>query len=137
MHTELYDDTLLRVVWDDTARIIRIEWKEATAAMTDSDFKTELIRFAGHVERCKACGILVDVMNFRHKPGPAMQEWRVQNISVRYAAAGVTRFAFLLPINAPIPPMMNQSSPGEAFLTRAFNRAEEATAWLLEDRRDR
>ena len=77
-----------------------------------------------------AHGILVDVKNFRHKPGPDTQEWRVKNISGRYYAAGVRRFAFLFPEGVPMPPMMNQSSPGEKFATRAFNRAEEALAWL-------
>lgn len=137
MSTELYNDEFLRVAWHSTTRIISIEWKQTTAAMTDEDFKAELIRFAGHVEQCQPHGILVDVTNFRHKPGAAVQEWRVRNISVRYAAAGVTRFAFLLRNDVPIPPMMNQSSPGESFLTRGFNRADEATAWLLEGQIDR
>ena len=92
--------------------------------------------FVDHVEAKKAHGILVDVAHFRHKPGPDMQEWRVKNISGRYYAAGVVRFAFLFPVGAPIPPMMNQSSPGEKFATRVFNAAEEAVAWLKAADRD-
>jgi len=63
--------------------------------------------------------------------GPDVQPWRVKNISNRYAAAGVERFAFLFPEGSQIPPMMNQSSEGESFLTRAFSSREEATAWLM------
>jgi len=59
-----------------------------------------------------------------------VQEWRLKNISPRYSAAGVQRFAFLLPADAPVPPMMNQSAPGEGFLTRGFNSADQAMAWL-------
>jgi hypothetical protein len=55
----------------------------------------------------------------------------VKNISTRYAAAGVKRFAFLFPPGAQVPPMMNQSSPGESFETRAFNSVDEATKWLI------
>jgi hypothetical protein len=62
-----------------------------------------------------------------------MQEWRLKNISPRYSAAGVRRFAFLLPKEAPVPPMMNQSSPSEDFLTRGFNSAEKVMAWLTEE----
>jgi hypothetical protein len=98
--------------------------------MTDEDFKSELELFAGLVEAKKARGILVNVVRFRHKMGPGMQEWRVKNISSRYSAAGVQRFAFLLPADAPVPPMMNQSAAGEGFLTRGFNSAEQAMAWL-------
>jgi hypothetical protein len=63
-----------------------------------------------------------------------VHEWRIKNISTRYSAAGVRGFAFLLPADAPVPPMMNQSSPGESFLTRGFNSAEQAMAWLTATR---
>lgn len=127
---QLHDDTFFRILWDDESRVIGIDWKEATSSMTGEDFKKELTLFAGHVEAKKALGILVDVNHFRHKMDPGLQEWRVKNISNRYSAAGVKRFAFVLPKDAPIPPMMNQSSPGESFMTRAFNGTEEAMAWL-------
>ena len=97
-------------------------------------FKSEHQLFAGLVESKKAHGILVDVARFRHKIGPAVHEWRIKNISTRYSAAGVRRFAFLLPADAPVPPMMNQSSIGESFLTSGFNSAEQAMAWLTATR---
>jgi hypothetical protein len=130
MHTTLHDDTFLKILWDGNTSVIGIDWKEATTSMTDDDFKAELERFAGFVEAKKAQGILVDVARFRHKMGPGVQEWRVKNISTRYSAAGVRRFAFLLPADAPVPPMMNQSATGENFLTSGFNSVEQAMAWL-------
>jgi hypothetical protein len=130
--TQLHNDSFLKVLWDENSRIIGIDWKESTTAMTDDQFKDELTLFAGHVEQKKARGILVDVSRFRHKMAPNVQEWRVKNISNRYSAAGVKRFAFLLPNGSPIPPMMNQSSPGEKFATRAFNDLNEAKKWLTE-----
>lgn len=133
---QLHEDTFLKILWDDQSRVIGIDWKEATSSMTDEDFKKELTLFADHVEAKKAHGILIDVARFRHKPGPDIEEWRVKNISGRYYAAGVRRFAFLFPESVPIPPMMNQSSPREKFATRAFNGAEEALAWLKAADRD-
>ena len=127
--TQLHDDDFFKVLWDENARIIGIDWKEATSAMTDEQFKAALTLFAGHVEHKKARGILVDVSRFRHKPGPDVQPWRVKNISNRYSAAGVGRFAFLFPESVQVPPVM-QSSPGESFLTQAFNNREQAIAWL-------
>lgn len=128
--TGLHEDECYEILWDEKTRIISINWKEGTSSMTDECFKSELERFAGFVEAKKACGILVDVAHFRHKMAPGVQEWRVKNISTRYSAAGVRRFAFLFPAGAPIPPMMNQSSPGESFPTRAFNDPEKAMTWL-------
>ena len=127
---QLHEDKFSKIFWDESTRIISIDWKEATSAMTDEEFKAELTLFAGHVEQKKARGILVEVSGFRHKPGPDIQPWRVKNISNRYYAAGVRRFAFLFPDGAQIPPMMNQSSPGENFLTQAFINRQQAVMWL-------
>jgi hypothetical protein len=130
--TELHEDEFLRILWDDSTGIIAIDWKESTAAMTDEDMKRELALFAGRVEEKKASGILVDVQKFRHRISPETQQWRVQNISPRYSAAGVKRFAFLFPPDAEIPAAVNQSAEGEEFLTRAFNSRQQAIAWLKE-----
>jgi len=127
---QIHEDNFLLISWDKNKKILGIDWKETTSGMTDEEFKRELTLFAGYVEEKKASGILVDVANFGYKMGPDIQQWRVKSISSRYDAAGVKRFAFLLPKDSQISPMMNQSSPGERFLTRAFNSLEQATAWL-------
>ena len=127
---QLHEGPFLTILWDTPRRIIGIRWKAATAKMTDEDFKGALTLFADHAERMGAHGILVDVSDFHHRMGPGVQEWRVKNISSRYTAAGVRRFAFLFPSGAEIPPMMNQSAPGDSFLTRTFTIQEEAVAWL-------
>jgi len=117
--SQLHEDEFLKIFWDEKASIIGIDWKDSTSAMTGEEFKQELTLFAGHVEKKRAGGILVDVSTFRHKPDPDFMPWRVKNISNRYAAAGVKREAFLFPKGTQIPPTMNQSAPGEEFLTRA------------------
>ena len=126
--TQLHDEKFFKVFWDERTRIIGIDWKETTSSMTDEEFKTALTVFAGHVEQKKARGILVEVSRFRHRPGPDVQPWRVKNISNRYSAAGVGRFAFLFPEGAQVPQM--QSAPGENFLTATFNDIQKAEAWL-------
>jgi hypothetical protein len=110
---QLHEDKFLKISWEERARVIGIDWKEATSSMTDEDFKAALTLFAGHVEQKKARGILVDVSRFRHKPGPEVMPWRVKNISNRYATAGVQRQAFLFPKDAQMPPM--RSSPRRSF----------------------
>ena len=129
---QLYEGPYLRILWDENSKIIGIDWKETTAAMTNEEFKAVLMLFATHVEFKRALGILVDVIKFRHKVQPEVQEWRVKNISTRYAAAGVRRFAFLLPTGMRIPPTMSQSAPEEQFLTGAFDNFDKAWNWLAE-----
>lgn len=132
MAQKIHDGMFLKILWDGASRTIFIDWKEATAGMTDDDFKAALTLFAHCVEKQKAHAILVDVSQFRYKMGPGLQEWRVKNISPRYYAAGVRRFAFLFPVGVAVPPMMNQSAPGESFLTRGFNGLGDAMTWLKE-----
>jgi hypothetical protein len=125
----LHEDEYLQILWDERTRIISIDWKEATSAMTDEDFKTELTLFAEQVEDKRAPGILIDVSKFRHRPSEEVGKWRLKNISSRYNAAGVQRFAFLLSKDSQVSPTVSQSE-GEQFLTQSFNHREQAIAWL-------
>ena len=127
---QLHEDEFLRIFWDKQTGIIGIDWMEATSEMTDEDFKTELTLFAKQVEDKRAPRILIDVSKFRHRPGAEIGEWRLKNISTRYNAAGVQRFAFLFSKDSQIPPMASQPVEGELFLTQSFNSWEQATAWL-------
>ena len=129
---QLHEDNFLQILWDEETRIIGIDWKDSTSTMTDEEFRAELKLFANLVEEKKALGILVDVSSFRHRVGAEVGQWRLKNISPRYNEAGVQRFAFLFSKDSQIPPMANESSEGERFLTRAFNSREQAVAWLTE-----
>src|SRR5258708_37943873 len=93
---QLYEDKYLQILWDDQTRIISIDWKAATSAMTDEDFKMELTLFAKQVEERSAPRILIDVSKFHHRPGAEIREWRLKNTSSRCNAAGVQRLAVLL-----------------------------------------
>ena len=126
----LHEDKFLRIIWNAEARIIVIDWKEATSEMTDEDFKTELTLFAKQVEDHQALRVLIDVSKFGHRPGEEVGKWRAQNITPRYNAAGVRRFAFLLSEDSPLTAMARQSSEGEQFLTESFNNHDQAVEWL-------
>ena len=125
----LHEDKYLQILWDPETRIIGIDWKDATSGMTDEDFKAELTLFAKRVEEKKAPRVLIDVRRFQHSPSEEVGEWRSRNISKRYNSAGVKRFAFIFPKDAPVQSMARQSE-GEWFVTQSFNDQEQATAWL-------
>ncbi len=110
--------------------MLRVDWTDATAAMTDDEFKRTLGWIADHVADRKARALFIDVRDFRHDVSAEVQQWRLRNISTRYNAAGLGRLAFLFPNGADIPPMANRSGEGERFVTRGFNNEEHATAWL-------
>ena len=37
----LHEDRCLRILWDEKARIIGIDWKEAPSTMTSEEFKAD------------------------------------------------------------------------------------------------
>jgi hypothetical protein len=50
---QLHEDKFLKISWEERARVIGIDWKEATSSMTDEDFKAALTLFAGKLSRIK------------------------------------------------------------------------------------
>jgi len=50
----LHDSKFLKILWDEKTRMIALEWKETTAAMTNEYFKADLTLVAGHFKKPKA-----------------------------------------------------------------------------------
>ena len=88
---------------------VEIRWFDTTADMTGDEFNGFLETYAGHVEACGRRGGLVDAVQFKMDFGQMDPGWRDENIIPRYNAAGVRRFAFILPPGAP--PTSNEPAP--------------------------
>jgi SpoIIAA-like len=119
--------------WAQDSRVLAFVWKEATASMRDADFQAALEAYAGAVEKQGAIRGLVDLRGFRHRPGDGVGTWRDAHIIPRYNAAGVQRFAYVMPQGQEPPPLGQDgkpASPGEQFVTRYFATEKEARAWL-------
>jgi hypothetical protein len=81
--------------------ILELRWLAASADMTDEDFMRSMERYARLAGEHRTPNMIVDVRDFRHIPAEDVAEWRDENIIPRYNAAGVRKFAFLLPEGAP------------------------------------
>ena len=109
---------------------VEIRWYDASSNFTTDTFNRWLEGFAGRVEQSKRSGILVDAVQF----GMAMEhmdgDWRDANIIPRYNAAGVKKFAFLMPAGMPaIGAPATPEGPAE-FPTAYFGTRADARAWL-------
>jgi hypothetical protein len=113
--------------------VLELEWLEASASMTDDDFMRSMRRFAELAGEHGTPYLLVDVRNFRHSMGKGVGAWRDENVIPAYNAAGVRKFAFLLPAgatgtveegNAPEP-----EPPGE-FPTGYFTGRRSISKWF-------
>lgn len=112
------------------ADLIEIRWFDTTSGLDRETFNAWLAEFAAAVEESGRSGILTDATSFHMAMEHMDGEWRDSNIIPRYNAAGVRKFAFLMPSGMPAigaPPAVEGPAeyPTAYFATRA-----EALAWL-------
>ena len=128
--TVLYNDKFGAMIDWPEEDYVEIRWYDATSDLTKDEFNGWLAGFAGGVEQAKRSGVLVDSVQFKMDMANMDGDWRDANIIPRYNAAGVKKFAFLMPVGMPAigaPP--SKEGPGD-FPTAYFGTRAEALAWL-------
>ena len=109
--------------------VLELRWLPSTASMSDGGFMATLCLFAWEAERTRPLGLLIDAVEFRHAFGPGVMEWRDAHIIPRYGAAGVRKFAFVMPTD--FPNAGKEAVEGPAiFPTRWFVDRQQALDWL-------
>lgn len=116
-----------RILHHPQVGVLELQWRNVT--MTDEAFMATLCLLALEAERLRPRALLVDAREFRHQFGPGIMEWRDATIIPRYGAAGVRRFAFMLPKGSP--PIGQERIEGRAvFPTAWFDAPDAAFAWI-------
>jgi hypothetical protein len=135
MAQEQHRDEFGVILLHEDEGILELRWLATSAGMTDEDFRRSMERYAGHAKEHRTPFMIVDVREFKHSPGPDVAGWRDENIIPRYNAAGVKKFAFLLPPGVPgtvesgTPPA--PEPPGD-FPTGYFAGRDRIEAWFRE-----
>lgn len=107
-----------------------IRWFDTTVDMSGDDFNRFLAAFAEVVERAGLAGALVDAVQFRMDMAKMSMGWRDEHIIPRYNAAGLKKFAFLMPAGMPAigaPP--TREGPAD-FPTAYFGSRLDALNWI-------
>jgi len=110
--------------------LLELQWLPSTADMTDGGFMATLCLFASEAEKVRARRLLIDARDFRHRFGDGVMAWRDTHIIPRYGAAGVRRFAFLMPPSFPDAGKEVIEGPA-VFPTKWFVNPPDALTWLL------
>ncbi len=139
MSTELARNRYGIVVAHDEPAYLELSWLPATSDMSDDDFKTGLMMLASEAEALAPSAILIEATRFNHdfEAFKATMAWRDENVIPRYNAAGVAKFAFLMPAGFSGPTAENgseprQDGPAAEFPTQWFTGRDRAVAWLTE-----
>jgi len=77
VRTELYRDQFGVLLEDLDHQLLELKWLEGSASMTDEDFRSWLDRFSAEAERRRQPHLVINVREFRHRPGPDVAAWRV------------------------------------------------------------
>jgi hypothetical protein len=107
-----------------------LRWYDATEGMTKGQFQDWLTTFADEVTQAPNRAILVDATSFLMDVANMDGSWRDANIVPRYNAAGVTKFAFLMPRGMPAigaPPA--KEGPAD-YETAYFGTRRDALRWI-------
>ena len=70
VRTELYRDQFGVLLEDLSNRMLELKWLDGSSAMMDEDFKAWLDRFSTEAEARRQPHLVIDVRQFRHRPGP-------------------------------------------------------------------
>jgi hypothetical protein len=128
--TVVYNDTFGSVIdWADED-FVEIRWYDTTRHLSAAQFNDWLTAFAGEVERAGRSGVLVDSTQFRMDMATMDFAYRDANIIPRYNAAGVKRFAFLMPEAMPAVGAPAVPEGPATFPTGYFDTRPAALAWL-------
>ena len=128
MTEHMYEDEYGAVI--RRAEFIEIRWYDTTSKITREGFNQWLDQFAGQVESSACTAVLVDAVQFRMDMANMDGAHRDSQVIPRYNAAGVRRFAFLMPTGMPsIGAAPSKEGPAE-YLTAYFGTRAEAVVWL-------
>jgi hypothetical protein len=126
------DQALVRNEWGaivNHAGFVELRWLADAAPMTDAAWMATLCLLAAEAEKVRPRGLLIDARHFRHSFGPGVMAWRDAAIIPRYGAAGVRRFAFVMPPSFPKAGAEEVEGPA-LFPTRWFLDRDQAIRWL-------
>ncbi len=107
-----------------------IRWFDTTETMSGDDFDNFLGEFASVVEGAGQPGALVDAVQFKMDMRRMSMGWRDENIIPRYNAAGLRRFAFIMPAGMLAIGAPPATEGPAAFPTAYFGSRQAAVAWL-------
>jgi hypothetical protein len=135
MVNEIYRDRFGAILHDEAAGTLELDWTDESAAMSDDEFMGWLARYADASLSTRVPNLMIDVSRFRFRPGEQVAAWRDEHVIPRYNAAGVRKFAFLLPAGSPGTVATGNEPapepPGE-FPTGYFDDRAAVDAWFAE-----
>ena len=126
----VYSDSWGDIIDREADDCVEVRWFDTSSAMGGEDFNAFLVRYAEQVETCGRRYGLIDAVQFKMDMSRVVPAWRDEHITPRYNAAGLKKFAFILPDGMPAigAPPANEGTAD--FPTGYFGTRADALAWF-------
>ncbi len=119
---------LYSITYRKPENLVELIWLAGTKGMSDDDFKATLSVFADCSLQHRARSLIIDMREFKHRPGPEVQTFRDEVIVPKYVKAGVKKLAWIWPGEKG--DWMTEIPAGK-YHNRYFDKPEQAVAWLI------
>lgn len=114
--------------------ILYAEWSETAGAMSQEDFKQQIITFVSKVKEYEVKGFLVNSQQGHFTMGIDMQEWHEREVIPKYLEHKLKKIGFILPEKDFFAAVSLQQTFDETearkLQTRFFDSVENAWAWI-------
>ena len=107
--------------------ILKLDWTEETARMTDQDFKDCLLMFARLADKHKTEKLWVDGERYKYHTADELMAWRKNTIIPKFQKSGVKKLAFQVGVGGK---MMPPSVTETGLRTACFETKADALEWL-------
>ena len=108
-------------------QLVELTWLSGTQGMTDQDFEDTLSAFAECALLHRARSLIIDMREFKHRPGPEVQKFRDDVIVPKYVEAGVKKIAWIWPGQSGD---WKTELPGGSYANRYFDTLDAAYGWF-------
>ncbi len=128
-----YESQFTTVTFDAVTGLQEQFWK-TTENFSNDDYKTEVSANADNVLTNNAKFLLSDTNNFNYTISPELQEWSTENFFARIVAAGIRKYAILLPQEVFAEISIQQTveeNTSNTIQVQYFENGELARKWLL------
>ncbi len=109
---------------------VEIRWFDTTSQMDGNDFSEFLTRYVEQFEQSNCNNGMIDAVQFKMDFAKMNMGWRDIHIVPRYNAAGMKKFAFVMPQGMPAIGKAPVNEGPANFPTAYFATRAEAVAWL-------
>jgi hypothetical protein len=127
-----------REIFPEAGFVMVAVWLPTTRDMEEADFRAEMEASLALAQHYRPRGWLSNMQELRFPIDPELQHWVAETINPQLVAAGIERFAFVVPselvahlaLEQAVEEVANTPQPGQ-FAIRYFATPEAAWAWLL------